>query len=76
MPRSLPKCLRCGGEMEQGYIPDRVSGWYDPTKWFAGELVRGMLGGVKRAKSKPLVVRTYRCPQCGYLESYAEKPKA
>ena len=59
--------------MQQGYIADRVAGWYDPTKWFEGELVIGTLGGVRKAKSKPLLVHTYRCVQCGYLVSYATK---
>jgi hypothetical protein len=57
--------------MQQGYIPDRNAGWYEPTKWFEGGLQIGALGGVKRSKTKPLLVRTYRCVQCGYLESYA-----
>jgi hypothetical protein len=74
MTSPVPKCLRCGGAMQQGYIVDRVSGWYDPTKWFEGELVIGKLGGIKKAKSKPFLVSTYRCVQCGYLESYAAKP--
>ncbi|MEI8372246.1 MAG: hypothetical protein WCJ35_05335 [Planctomycetota bacterium] len=74
MPNPPPKCLRCGGDMQEGYIADRVAGWYDPTKWFEGKLVTGFLGGIQKAKSKPLLVRTWRCVQCGYLESYADKP--
>ncbi len=75
MSDSLLKCLRCGGEMQQGYVPDRTLGGYDPTKWFAGELIVGTLGGVEKVKSEPLLVQTYRCVACGYLESYAVKPQ-
>lgn len=75
MPDPSPRCLRCGSEMQPGYIPDRNLGWYDPTKWFGGKLSVGFLGGVDhKPKDKPLFVRTYRCVQCGYLESYAEAP--
>jgi len=59
--------------MQPGYIADRAAAGYDPAKWFEGDLVTGALGGVEKPKSKPLLVRTYRCVQCGYLESYADK---
>ncbi|MGA2255883.1 MAG: hypothetical protein ABSG53_14650 [Thermoguttaceae bacterium] len=72
MPSPLPKCLRCGGEMQPGYIADRTVAGYDPAKWFEGDLVTGVFGGVEKARSKPLLVSTYRCIQCGYLKSYAE----
>jgi hypothetical protein len=71
MTTPVPKCLRCGGDMQQGYIGDRTLGGYDPTKWFEGELAIGKLGGIKKAKSAPFLVSTYRCVKCGYLESYA-----
>ncbi len=82
MPNPMPTCLRCGGDMQQGYIADRAYGGYDPQKWFEGDLVTGFLGGIKtdflgrikNLKSEPLLVRTYRCVQCGYLESYAAEP--
>ena len=73
MPNPLPKCLRCGGDMQQGYIADRTAAGYDPVKWFAGKLATGFLGGIEKPQGKPLLVSTYRCLQCGYLESYAGK---
>ena len=57
MPNPLPKCPRCGGEMQQGYIADRAAGGYDPAKWFEGDLVTGFLGGIEKPESKPLLVR-------------------
>jgi len=60
--------------MQRGYIADRVQGWYEPTKWFEGEPNVGLLGDVKKSPSTPLLVSTYRCTQCGYLESYATEP--
>lgn len=72
MPNALPQCLRCGSDMQQGYVADRAAGGYNPPKWFAGNLATGFLGGIAKAASKPLLVRTYRCVRCGYLESYAD----
>ena len=74
MTTPVPKCPRCGGEMQQGYVADRNLGGYEPTKWFEGELIVGRLGDVKKAGSTPFPVSTYRCATCGYLESYAAKP--
>ena len=59
--------------MRPGYIADRAAAGYDPAKWFEGDLVTGVLGGIEKPRSKPVLVRTYRCVQCGYLESYADK---
>jgi hypothetical protein len=72
-PNQLPKCLRCGGSMQHGYIADRTFFGYDPEKWFEGDLVTGFCSGIEKSKSKPLRVSTCRCVQCGYLESYATK---
>ena len=66
-------CAKCGTAMELGYVPDRNLGWYDPPKWFPGPLRIAALRGVAKSKSTPLYVVSYRCPACGYLESYAFK---
>ena len=73
MPDPLPKCLRCGSDMQQGYIADRAGVWFTPEKWFAGDGEKGVLF-INELKCKPLLVSTYRCAECGYLESYATKP--
>ncbi len=68
-------CPKCSSVMEEGFIVDRSEGFFVPN-WQPGqpEVVRllGMNMGVIVAKEKlwrPVV--TYRCAQCGYLESYA-----
>jgi rubrerythrin len=41
-------------------------------EWLEGEHERSFLGGVARTRGKTVLpVVTYRCRQCGYLESYA-----
>jgi len=59
--------------MEPGYIPDKNVGAYEPQKWFPGALRLSRLEGVAKNKAGPLYVISYRCPGCGYIESYALK---
>ena len=67
-----PFCTKCAGEIEMqlGYIPDHAH--YNAIlqpEWTAGRLVPGYFDIEKSGRS--YAIRTYRCPQCGYLESYA-----
>jgi acetone carboxylase gamma subunit len=43
-----------------------------PT-WVQGEPERSIWMGLKLGDRRNLEVRTYRCPECGLLESYALK---
>ena len=67
----LPKCLRCNGEMEQGFIVDNHEFTADVAQWVAGEPEPALLGGAKTAGRAQYYVITLRCKNCGYLESYA-----
>ena len=66
-------CLRCGSEMEQGFTLD-----YDAqnkrqrSRWVAGVPERSIwLGDISLSDKRILRIRTLRCIECGYLESYA-----
>ncbi len=63
-------CPKCKQPMQEGYLADQasVARWYEgpPKRWLGMPLVRW-------AKTQ-LPITAYRCPSCGYLESYA-KPK-
>lgn len=66
------KCVKCGGEMEEGVlIADIVNLGPSivPTK-FAKGIKSSILWG-KTADTKA-EVKVYKCVQCGYLESYAK----
>ena len=66
------KCPKCQLEMEVGYLMDRGHGNYRrPATWVAGEPEQAIWMGTKIAGKTQLQVHTFRCPQCGYLESYA-----
>ena len=67
------ECMRCHAHMEVGYVPDVTYGGYLLQNWCPGEPKSGfwMRPGLKVKKDQFIPVTTLRCPNCGYLESYA-----
>ena len=64
------RCLKCNGEMVQGFMfesegPKRMDTWVEgvPEKSFWGR--------AKAPVEKCISVGTFRCSVCGFLESYA-----
>jgi hypothetical protein len=67
---ATPVCAKCGGEMELGVIPDYVGrGGIMEPEWAAGKPISSFFG--IQVSGRRHNVRTYRCTECGYLESYA-----
>jgi DNA-directed RNA polymerase subunit RPC12/RpoP len=65
-----PGCAKCGKEMQLGFIADTDHhGAMAEQEWAIGRPVKGFFG--VHASGRTYTVRTYRCTQCGYLESYA-----
>ena len=50
---------------------DEGYGTRSVPKWSAGEPVRSIWTGLKLRGKDRLEISTFRCPRCGYLESYA-----
>ena len=67
------KCLRCSAEMEAGFIMDTMMGGAMVARWVAGPPDLKWGGAVKFKGKEMRLVETYRCPKCGYLESYANE---
>jgi hypothetical protein len=63
-------CLRCHTRMEAGFIPDLGEG-IRQQNWAPGVPEPSFWTGLKMKKEDIYFVVTYRCPNCGYLESYA-----
>lgn len=64
-------CPKCKASMEDGFLLDR--GHYNSeqlVRWIKGKAETGFWG-LKTWGKESLPVSTYRCPSCGYLESYA-----
>ncbi len=71
MDNSTENCGKCGGEMEEGFIADYSFGTTTPSDWVEGEPVKSFWSGTKTSDKIRYRVRSLRCSQCGFLESYA-----
>src|SRR3954471_16782098 len=69
---SMPRCPKCGGSMDRGFIPDEYRDRNEVTVWVMGQPERNLeTGVVVLTGTRMWQVITYRCIGCGYLESYA-----
>jgi len=58
--------------MEAGVILDKGhANSLSTSEWLEGKPEKSFWAGLKTKGRDRLPVRTYRCPKCGYLESYA-----
>jgi hypothetical protein len=57
--------------MEEGFLLENVYGQPLQARWFQGEPESSKWTGLKLSDKEKLLVQTFRCPSCGYLESYA-----
>jgi hypothetical protein len=57
--------------MEAGFVPDANYGGYTRGQWAEGEPRKSFWTGLKVDQYNLIPITTYRCPNCGYLESYA-----
>lgn len=72
MTNHEPTCAKCGTAMEAGFLLDHqahASG--TQSAWIDGAPERSFWTGLKLKGHQRLPVTTYRCPKCGFLESYA-----
>ncbi len=77
-PRAMPRCLRCDGELELGYLLDRDgSSRTRQARWVSGVPDDSIASGLwHRSAAQHIVtdtlpVTTWRCRNCGCLESFA-----
>ena len=68
---SGPVCAKCGVAMEEGFILDVTYGARLQSEWIEGTPEPSRWSGLKVKGKEHLPVTTFRCPRCGYLESYA-----
>jgi hypothetical protein len=65
------ECIRCHAEMAVGFVPDGTHAGFAQQNWVPGEPKPSFWMGLKMEKDEVVPVVTLRCPNCGYLESYA-----
>ena len=64
-------CPKCNGPMTEGFIFDQTQGAVFVNSWVEGHPEQSFLHGIKIGGKRRFNVATYRCEQCGYLESRA-----
>lgn len=76
------KCTSCGGELEEGFIPDTGTAQTWVAVWVAGapstkkgffERVRTG-GGISVENHDVKAIEARRCVSCGHLELFATRP--
>ena len=66
-------CPKCRHKMDEGFIMDESHGAVHASKWVEGPPEKSFWTGTKTRGKKKVQVTTFRCPTCGYLESYAKE---
>lgn len=64
-------CPKCGARMEAGFVVDLTQHHsYAQSGWVEGEPEPSFWTGLKIDERAKHAITTYRCVDCGYLESY------
>jgi len=64
-------CPKCQGEMEQGFVIDDTYGARIVSHWSSGQPKKSFWTGAILPGDKQIPIGTFRCKDCGYLESFA-----
>jgi hypothetical protein len=57
--------------MDQGFVADFTQSGTQVACWVEGPPEKSFWSGTRAPAAKRLPIGTFRCPSCGYLESYA-----
>ncbi len=71
MGAAANRCPKCGGEMVQGFVFESEGPRRMVSTWVEGAPEKSFWQGAKVPAEKCVPVSTFRCPACGFLESYA-----
>jgi Domain of unknown function (DUF6487) len=70
--RNQHECPYCRVNMEEGVVLDRQHhGRPGPQTWTEAPLEKSFWTGVKLTGKQQFEVATWRCPDCGFLASFA-----
>src|SRR5947207_13480902 len=65
-------CPKCRTQMVTGWIPDTTYGGFVSAGWYPGDPVKSWWGTYKVDRKQLIPIQTFRCSNCGYVESYAK----
>ena len=68
-------CSECGGEMQEGYIPDFTRGTARQSFWVEGAFEKDFWGFPKYKGKKTHRITAYRCENCGFIKLFAKGKK-
>lgn len=71
--RMQPPCLRCGGRMREGFMPDLAYSSVEVRRsmWIEGAPEERSSGLIKVTDAPGYWITTFRCEHCGWLDSFA-----
>jgi hypothetical protein len=72
LPIPTNQCLRCGGDLDPGFIEDAGQASQGRARWIPGPIETGLLGGTKRIFKERHDIVALRCSDCGKLELRVE----
>ncbi len=64
-------CPKCNGKMVRGFVADWSHAQVFVSQWVEGWPHKSFWTGTKVPSDKCIPIGTFRCGECGYLESYA-----
>jgi hypothetical protein len=66
------KCSKCSGEMQEGLVVDLSYKGVISSMWVEDQAVGGGAPVTVDNHKRKLKTITYRCSNCGFLDSYAK----
>ena len=66
------RCPKCGGRMAQGFVADFYQGGSRRvSSWVEGAPQKSFWVGTTISNRTTIPIGTFRCENCGFLESFA-----
>ena len=65
-------CSKCNSDMQQGVVVDLSYAGILHSMWVEDQPETGVVAGIADTHKRKLKTVTYRCSNCGFLDSYAK----
>jgi hypothetical protein len=65
-------CSKCSGQMQEGLVVDLNYKGVIPSMWIEDQAAPGGAAVVADNHKRKVKTITYRCSNCGFLDSYAK----
>ena len=65
-------CSKCDSHMQQGVVVDMSYAGILRSMWVEDQAENGVIAGIPDHHKRKVNTITYRCSNCGFLDSYAK----